>query len=219
MLTPDGSELIYTSNITGTPQVCARAVEGGPARVLVGSADADFAQSLSHDGRYLLYVELGASNNDIWSYSMAEGAKTPFAVTQFDEVQPVFSPDGRHVAFSSNESGRYEVYVAQFPGGTGRVQISAEGGSQPSWRGDGRELYYVGPGGRLTAVPIETGPRVRVGSPSVVTTINLRPSRNTMREYDPSPDGKSFLVNSTGSAPRSAPFTVVTNWQETLPRQ
>src|SRR5439155_6946251 len=98
-----------------------------------------------------------------------------------------------------------------FPAGVPHTQISVDGGTQPSWRRDGRELYYIGTSDRLMSVPIQIDAKVKAGAPSVIATVNLRPSRNVMREYDVASDGKSFLVNSTGNGPRSVPFTVVLN--------
>ena len=217
VLSSDASRIYFSSNRSSTPQLYTKAVDGGEETLLQQhEAVAQFVQDLSADGRFLLYLDLGASQYDIKAISLSDRKTIPFAVSAFDELQPVFSPDGRFVAFASNESGQYEVYVAPFPSGTPHTQISIDGGTQPTWRGDGRELYFVGPSGRLMAVPIETGARVKAGEPSTITTVSLRPSRNQMREYDVSADGRTFLLNSTGSGRQSLPFTVVTNWTEGL---
>jgi serine/threonine protein kinase len=130
-----------------------------------------------------------------------------------NEIQAVFSPSGRWVAYASNESGRYEVYVARFPSGSGRVQISPAGGSQPTWRGDEKELYYVGPQERLFAVGIEAGSTLKAGIPTPIMSVELKPSRDDERQYDVASDGKSFIVNSLVGPSHSLPMTVVQHWE------
>lgn len=216
-LSPDGKRLYFTSNRSGTPQIYVKPADGGDEKVVhEAGVEAQFVQSISRDERYLLYVALGPSQNDIGYVSLADGSAQKFAASAFDEIQPQFSPDTRFVAFTSNESGRYETYIAPFPSGSPHIQISVDGGTQPAWRGDGRELFYVNATGRLMSVPIETTPRVTVGTPVQIVDVALRASRNQMREYDVSADGRTILLNTTGAGPRSVPFTVVLNWAEEL---
>ncbi|HET7707609.1 MAG TPA: protein kinase [Thermoanaerobaculia bacterium] len=219
LLTRDGQRIYFTSNRTGAPQIYWKSIAGGEEKIVhVAPRSAEFSQSLAPDERHLLYVSLGPSQNDVRVLSLVDGSDAPFSASEFDEIQPQFSPDGRYVALASNESGKYEIYIAPFPGGVPHTQISVDGGTQPVWRGDGREIYYVNAVGRLMSVSIDTTGRIEVGAPSAITSVTLRPSRNTMREYDVSADGKTFLLNSTGSGPRSVPFTVVQNWTNDLAR-
>ena len=88
-----------------------------------------------------------------------------FLSTPFNEVQPRFSPNGRYVAYASDESGRFEVYVRQYPTGTAQWKVSLAGGTQPEWRGDGRELFYIGGDGKATAVPASTEGEFQIGTP------------------------------------------------------
>ena len=216
-LSPDSTQVYFTSNRSGSPQIYVKPVDGGEEKIIhVLGSETQFVQSLSRDGRYLLYVVLGPTQNDIGYASLADGSSKTFCASEFDEIQPQFSPDGRYVAFTSNETGRYETFIAPFPAGTPHIQVSVNGATQPAWRGDGRELYYVSASGRLMSVTVETSPRVKIGEPVPITDVALRPSRNQMREYDVSADGKTFLLNSTGNGPRSVPFTVVLNWAEDL---
>ena len=128
------------------------------------------AVEFSRDGRFLLYRSLDPKNNlDIWALPF-EGDRKPFPVVQtsFDERDPQLSPDGKWMAYQSNESGRFEIYAQAFPGPGGRKQISADGGAQVRWRNDGKELFYIGLDGRLMAVPIRLAPEgqpIEVGAP------------------------------------------------------
>ena len=138
----------------------------------------------------------------------------PFAATPFNEIQPVFSPTGHWVAYVSNESGTYQVYAARYPGGGSRVQITADGGTQPAWRADERELFYVGVGGRMMSVPIDTSTGVlKPGTPVHLFDVVLRPARDEEREYDVTRDGKRFITNTVPADQHSIPITVVLNWQ------
>jgi Tol biopolymer transport system component len=146
--------------------------------------------------------------------------------TPFQKGAAQFSPDGRWIAYESTESGPVAIYVRSFPGPGGQWRVSAGGGTQPRWRRDGRELYYVAPDGRLMAVPIAVGDdrqTFEAGSPIPLFTTRLASSENlssgqnatTLRpQYAVAPDGR-FLMNVAveGATP---PITLVVNWQEEL---
>jgi serine/threonine protein kinase len=212
VVSPDQSELIFASNRAGIPDIYAKPIDGAEERLLLQSNFAKFPQSISSDGRFLLYRQV-LTQGDIWVLPLKGGKPFPFATSPFNEIQPTFSPSGRWVAYASNESGRYEVYVARFPSGSGRVQISPDGGRQPTWRGDEKELYYVGPQERLFAVSIEAGSTLKAGIPTAIMSFELRPSRDEERQYDVTSDGKSFIVNSLVGPSHSLPMTVVQHWQ------
>jgi serine/threonine protein kinase len=218
VLTPDGSQMIFSSNRGGFPNLYSKAVDASDEKLLFPSQGVDFAESISADGRALLFRRISPnSQNDLFTFALNGGVATPFATTPFNEVQPVFSPTGRWVAYVSNESGRYQVYAARYPGGGSRVQISPEGGSQPVWRGDEKELFYVAPGDRVMSVPIDTSSGLlKPGTPTHVFDVSLRPARDEEREYDVSRDGRRFIVNAIPPDKRSIPITVVINWQTDL---
>ena len=115
----------------------------------------------SRDGRYILYEEGGdATGSDLWVLPMTGSTggprkPVPFLQTAFNEMLGQFSPDGRWVAYISDESGRNEVYVRSFPAGSGKFQISNNGGTQPRWRDDGKEIYYLAPDGKLMAATVK----------------------------------------------------------------
>jgi Tol biopolymer transport system component len=215
VLSRDSTQLYFSSNRTGTSQVYVKSVDGGDEKPIVQSRIAEFASTVSSDSAFLVYTEYGATT-DIFAFSMKDQRRFPVASSRFDEIQPQFSPDGKSIAYASNETGRYEVYVSPFPALSPRVQISTNGGMQPAWRGDGREIFYVGPSEKLTAVPIERGSTIKAGAASTIASVNLHYSRNANREYDVSADGQKFLLNSTGPIRISSPYTVVSNWTDGL---
>jgi hypothetical protein len=127
----------------------------------------------------------------------------------------MFSPDGRLVAYVSNESGRDEIYVQTFPDAGGKWQVSNGGGSDPSWRGDGKELYYRSPDQKLMAVEIRGGGDFQAGIPQALFVLRVRPGipRN---KYASSADGQKFLVAAPLGRDAMSPTTIVLNWPGTL---
>jgi dipeptidyl aminopeptidase/acylaminoacyl peptidase len=177
----------------------------------------------SRDGRFLLYsTQDPKTGSDIWVLPMV-GERKPFAVLQSgsDEIEGVFSPDGRWLAYASDESGRFEIYVRTFPESGGTLQVSAAGGVQPRWRHDGGELFYVAPDGRLMAVPIRMAANthaLEVGSPvplfptRLATGVNIAIAGFQARaQYVVAPDGR-FLMNIAADEPVTLPITIVHNW-------
>jgi hypothetical protein len=157
------------------------------------------------------------------------GDRKPFAVLQrsFNEMEGQFSPDGRWVAYASDESGRYEIYVRTFPEASGKWLVSVAGGVQPRWRRDGRELYYVAPDTRLMAVPIrlapdthalDTAPPVPLFSTRLATGANIAPAGFLARaQYAVAPDGR-FLMLIAGNAADTSPITIVQHWDQDMKR-
>jgi eukaryotic-like serine/threonine-protein kinase len=138
-----------------------------------------------------------------------------FLSTPFDERNSQFSPDGQWVAYRSNESGRFEVYVRPFHGPGGQWQVSTAGGIAPRWRHDGKELYYIAPDARLMAVPITTkGTTLEPGTPLTLfqTRIVGGGSYINRPQYDVAPDGR-FLINGAMEATAVPPITLIQNWK------
>ena len=126
-----------------------------------------------------------------------------------------FSPDGRWLAYLSNESGRAEIHVRSFPSGEGEWQISTGGGVQPRWRRDCKELYFIALDGKLMAVSIASGATFSAGTPQTLfqTRIyGLIPSSYLTQQYDVTPDGQRFLINVDATDTNAAPLTVVLDW-------
>jgi eukaryotic-like serine/threonine-protein kinase len=131
----------------------------------------------------------------------------------------VFSPDGRWVAYNSNESGNFEIYLSPFPPGGGKWQVSQGGGVLPKWKHDGTVLYYLAPGGRLMEASVkEKGSAVEIGTPHEVFQKPFSGVGTGSFRYAVAPDGKRFLVN-TSEQTASSPLTLVTNWTATLKKQ
>ena len=145
---------------------------------------------------------------------IVEGDHKPFPYLQtgFNLGNAQLSPDGRWVAYTSNESGRYEIYVQSFPEPGAKAQVSLEGGNQPRWRRDGKELFYMAADRRLMAVPITTGAALQPGPPAVLFETHLLESTVYVpAQYDVAPDGQRFLLN-VAKQTTAVPVTVMLNW-------
>ncbi|MBN1491019.1 MAG: PD40 domain-containing protein [Phycisphaerae bacterium] len=140
-----------------------------------------------------------------------ERKPVPFVNTSFDEGNGQFSPDGRWVAYQSNESGRDEVYVQPFPGPGGKWQVSTGGGVMARWRPDGRELFYIASDGKLMAAPIQVaGQSLEAGAPvALFLTRNMGEKRT---QYAVTRDGQRFLINIPVEESTASPIIIVTNW-------
>ncbi|MSO56256.1 MAG: serine/threonine-protein kinase [Acidobacteria bacterium] len=220
---PDGSRLIFRSSRNGPFDLFEKPANGSAdEQPLLVTAQNKSPQSWSPDGQFLLYTAQDPkTQSDLWALPMAGGRK-PFPVVQtgFDEIQGQFSPDGRWVAYASNETGRYEVYVRPFQGQGGKWQMSTGGGIYPRWRHDGKELFYMAPDNRLMALSIQVGPGAQTLSPGA--PVALFASRlatggigitgfGSKAEYAVAPDGR-FLLNVAVDDVTSSPITIVQNW-------
>jgi serine/threonine protein kinase len=218
----DGSRIVFSSNHDGHFNVYEKAAGGGGSEeAILRSSDNKFITDISRDGRWLLYTQNGrTTGNDLWSFPLRGDRKPlPYVNTEFAERLGQFSPDGHWVAYISNESGRFEVYVRPFPiiAGGGKWMISSGGGTQPRWRRDGKELFFISPDGKLVAVEVRQIPEFQVGSPKPLFQTQIWGAGGVTNghRWDAVPDGQRFLINSaTATAPSS--ITVVLNWQAGL---
>jgi Tol biopolymer transport system component len=138
----------------------------------------------------------------------------PLVKTQFGELWATFSPDGKYIAYQSNESGRAEIYVQEFPDARNKWQVSTNGGVEPYWRADGRELFYRS-GRQIVGVPIQIGSTFTAGAPAPI--LETRFSASVARGlYRPSPDGQKFLVLEPQAAQLDTPPSVILNWMSAL---
>ena len=215
---PDGSRMAYCRPRNGPPSLHVKSLGGGADRVLLPSAGSmQCASDWSSDGRHLLFTERHPGTGmDIWLLA-ADSARppTPLVRTSFRELSPSFSPDTRWIAYSSDESGRPEIYVQPFPGPGERIRVSVDGGTLPRWRGDGGELYYLDASERLVAVPVGPGSTLQLGAPMPLFRLETGGTPGVAGRYDVSADGRRFLV----IAPESdaAPgATVVLDWTAAL---
>ncbi|HLY41721.1 MAG TPA: hypothetical protein VKR52_10925, partial [Terracidiphilus sp.] len=141
------------------------------------------------------------------------GKMTPFLSTTSSDSNGQISPDGKWVAYASNESGDWEVYVTTFPAATGKWQVSRGGGTEPRWRGDGKELFYIGPKSMLTAVTVDTRDSFSSGNPTPLfrTQIRAQVSSTDQFSYDVTKDGQRFLVNKYAKPAQVAPLHIILN--------
>jgi len=141
-----------------------------------------------------------------------------FLEDRFEETQGRFSPDGRFVAYVSDESGRPEVYVQTFPDHHGKWQVSTLGGSDPAWRGDGKELFYLSPDFKMMAASLTEGTDLVIGTPQTLFETRVVLPGTSFRHFAVTKDGQRFLVLSPMAEEAPASAAVVVNWQAVLPK-
>ena len=217
--TPDGKRIAFISNKEGSRNLFwQRADGGGGMERLTTSVYTHVPGSWSPNGQLLAFVEVNPTTGyDIWVLRMSGRKAQPFLRTPFNESVPEFSPYGLWLANVSDESGRYEIYVQPYPGPGGKYQISTEGGTEPVWNRNGRELFYRS-GDKMMAVDISTQHSFAAGKPRMLFEGHYVPTPVSFPNYDVSPDGQRFLMlkpsESEGAAPTQ--INVVLNWFEEL---
>ena len=223
---PDGSQIVFHSGRTGKGDLYQKSISGtGEAKLIVSSDLSKYPSSWSSDGRFLMYMSSSPeTSTDLWAVPMTENPE-PFIVlqTSFDERWGAFSPDGRWVAYHSNESGKNEVYVRAFadPGASeeahvgGLWQVSTAGGTFPAWSPDGQELYYLDPAGVLLAASLTaTADTIEVGAPVVLYNSRVHGGGGDTGlgpQFSVTPDSH-FLVNTVVGEGATNPITLIQNW-------
>jgi len=211
---PDGTRMVFASNRGVTFDLYLKDTNGAQEETHIPQDGPDrFPSDWSRDGKYVLY-ERGA---DLWLLTIPELRATQFLKAGSTLKNGQFSPDGKWVAYSSNESGRWEVYVTSFPEAHGKWQVSDAGGDQPRWRSDGKELFYLAPDSRMMAVPVKTEANFDAGTPTALFQADPRELVATSEQfsYDVSKDGQKFLIN-TQLKTGTAPMSVMLNWSAKL---
>ena len=216
----DGRQLFFTT--TGAVgSLFEQSLSGTDAALLLQTGEHKVPTSASSDGRFLLYTAMRptATRFDVWVLPLT-GDRTPFPFVrrEFDQLQGQFSPDGRWVAYVSNESGRHEVLVRPFTpaGAAGTVEssvVSKGGGTSPRWGADGKELYYLAPNGTVTSVAFATDRGVPTGPQRV-----LFQAPGADADWAVTRDGERFLLAVPAGRSTPSPFTVVFNWQAAVNR-
>jgi eukaryotic-like serine/threonine-protein kinase len=219
---PDGSRIAFNSSRSGVLDLYLKPSSGaGSEELLFKSSNPKGPEDWSSDGRFLLYYELDPKTNaDLWVLPLLGDQKPiPFLQTPFTEVQGKFSPDGRWIAYSSNESGTFQIYVQSFPPSGGKWMVSTNGGTQPRWRHDGKELFYLGPDRKLMVVNVkEDANKFEAGNPQALFEMRVFIGFVTTSSYQVTRDGQRFLVNTPVEESASSPLTVVLNWTAGLKR-
>ena len=218
---PDGTQVAFSAERDAKRRLFVKRADGSaPEELLLDSQAQDSPTDWSPDGKYLAFwhrESLTKTGYDIWILPMTGERKPyPFLQGEFNESEAMFSPDGRWMAYVSDESGRTEVYVAPFPGPGGKWQASTAGGRTPHWRKDGRELYYLAPDDKMMVVDAgEKGAGLQLGIAHALFQAHV-PPLNSM--YDVSRDGR-FLMNSIGEDKTATPLTLVVNWTAELKKK
>jgi len=211
---PDASRIAWAASRGESFQLYEKAVNhAGQETPLLQSNHNQVPTDWSRDGRYIIYRQSDPKTNiDIWALPLFD-RQNPFPLVQSaaNESGGVLSPDGRWLAYHSDESGRYEVYIQSFPGGGGKQRISTGGGVWPCWRGDGKELYYRALDDKLMAAPVTGQASLSVGPP--VTLFEFRSGGLPDQPYfSMDHDGQRFLLNAIVETETNSPLTVVVNW-------
>jgi serine/threonine protein kinase len=218
---PDGGRVAHSvSNPRGTGyDIVLKPIGGSEPEVMLVSEPVEFQAPLSFspDGNFFLYAKRKNERSGLWVLPLT-GDRKPRLFMASPAIQQMarFSPNGRYVAYQSDETGRFEIYIATFPGPGSRWQISQNGGVEPRWSRDGKELFYFAPDNRLMAARVTTdGPTFDVG---VIQPLFQARSLGFTYRYDVANDGKRFLVDA-GLPQDPSPITIVTNWTAELPKK
>jgi eukaryotic-like serine/threonine-protein kinase len=210
----DGSVLAFRST-AGEPAIYLKKAQGlEPEKAILrfGGGDDINPNSWSLDDKEILCTfRRSGGGSELVLVPASGGKMVPFRAAKTSETNGQISPDGKWVAYASNESGDWEIYVTTFPSAAGKWQVSRGGGTEPRWRGDGKEIFYIGARGTLTAVPVSSERSFSTGTPTPLFQIHGRApiSSTDLFTYDVAKDGKRFLVNRYVKPQHVAPLTVV----------
>ncbi len=225
---PDGNRIVFSSSSTSGVDLYQKLASGaGDEEPLLKSSETKVPTSWSRDGRFLLYTvqDPKTTKGALWVLPLAGDKKPfPFLRSEFHNDYGRFSPNGRLVAYQSDESGRNEIYVRTFtpdsptaaPATGGKWLISTAGGAEPRWGEGGKELYYLAADGKLMAVEIATNQVFQPGVPKALFQTPLPPRSAVRESWDTTSDGKRFLVLAPVQSGAPAPYIVVLNWQAGL---
>jgi len=238
MWSPNGDRIVFASNRNGGVYNLYEKATSGSAQdeLLLATSNAKFPTQWSRDGRYIVYTEGGPNGKQqIWVLPVDESlASAPghrkaarFSNSEFNEAFGQLSPDSNWMAYTSDESGRREVYVRQFPAAELRWKISVAGGQKPRWRGDGNEIFFEAADGKMTAVLVRPVVGAKVSfewntPQSLFDAHIVRHERDVLYEYDVDREGKRFLINTAIAADGPAstqPLTVLVNWNSGLKKK
>jgi Tol biopolymer transport system component len=216
---PSGDRIVFLSTRNGATGIYQKPSNGAsPEELLVSSAELKYNPQWSPDGQSIIYSQINSkTNSDLYLLSLrGERKPTSLLQTTFIEAQARFSPNGRWIAYTSNETGQFQVYVQSFPATGAKLAISIDGGSQPQWRADGKELYYYTPGRKLMAVEVNgDGSTFKVGEARALFEVRVFAIDQSFPGngyYTVTHDGRRFLVSSLPEAPERQQINVIVNW-------
>ena len=216
---PDGKQVLFNSNRSLDFRLYLKNADGsGSEQELFNfGSDTGNAWDWSRDGKFILIRK----GNELWYLSWPQRVAKALAQGRWTVRGVQFSPDGRWIAYSSNETGKMEIYVANFLSGNGKWQVSSGGGQEPRWRQDGKELFYLSPDGKMMAVPLATRASFEAGSPVALFQTHRRQALSSQDffTYDVSGDGQRFLVATQMDEGTPAPLSVLLNWAAEVERK
>jgi eukaryotic-like serine/threonine-protein kinase len=214
---PDGSTSVFEYN---NRAIYRKPTNGtGKEELLLTGGINNRPLDWSRDGKFVVYQSYGgATGTDLWLLPLQEDHKAvPYLQTPFNEGNAQFSPDGRWMAYASNESGQPQVYVQAIPASGAKWQISPTGGDQPRWQRGGKELFYISADRKLTAVSVKSETAFETGVPQPLFDLDpIYPPINGRFAYQPTADGQRFLILANVSGAVAPPITIVLNWQAGL---
>jgi Tol biopolymer transport system component len=222
---PNGSRLFFSSTRLGSAALFQKApsAAGQENEVLPPASVGMYPTDVSSDGRFVATHQTSSGGGyDIVVVPLTgDPARQPYLNSRFNEVQPRFSPNGRWIAYASDETSRFEIYVRPFPAAVGQWPISAGGGMQPEWRRDGKELFYISSNGKLMAVDVATdGVDFAARMPRALFDVDIAEATTPYpSDYAVSTDGQRFLINAVVDQPSRPPLTVILNWPTALGRE
>ncbi len=213
---PDGGSVAFPCIVDGRPKFCRQAIGGAKREEVFWEAgDSSAPIDISPDGRYMSYSQIGPRAFQLWILPL-KGGQPPyrFIPSESFQMHGTFSSDGKRIAYTSNETGEFEVYVQPFPATGEKWKVSSRGGAQPRWSRDGRELFYRTADGKMMAVPLKTNAGFEAGVPRMLFQTSADPLfPNLGIPYAVSADGQRFLVNVAVDESRASPITIITNWR------
>jgi len=210
---PDGKQILFMSNRKVYPRLYLKNADGSGSEEKVNDPGGFFAVNpwdWSRDAKYILFKK----GNELWYLSGPEHSAKPLLQAKWTVRNAQFSPDGRWMAYASNETGSMEIYVSPFPSVSAKWQVSRGGGQEPRWPQDGKELFYLSAEGKMMAVPVTASASFEVGSPVALFQTHRRQpvSSQDVFSYDVSSDGQRFLVITKVDEANPAPLSVLLNW-------
>jgi hypothetical protein len=213
---PDGNRIVFSTDWEGPPNLYIGDASGGEPKVLVPfDRTQQYAGGWTPDGGQVLYARRSeTSGTDIWVVDVASGERQPVLATAFDEHTPTLAPNGRWLAYTSNASGRPEIYVREYPSGRWQDRVSIDGGFGPAWRADSGELFFYELSGALASVPTDGSAegRPRMGRPTRLFTVD----GERFQSYVPTPDGQRFLLNLAEPGALTPPDVVIVDWRRLI---
>ncbi len=216
---PDGRRIAFGSDQPPTPRLFIKNANGTGAEEPVAEGRA-FPTDWGGGQNILYLVDGGPTRLDVWIHDLSTRSSRPLLNSTFNERAARFSPDGKWIAYVSDEARDAQVFVRSFPDGAVKIQVSSAGGNQPEWRRDGNELFYLDADSNLMAASVQSnGGQLVIGTAQPLFRTDLEPERLLRNGFSTSVDGQQFLIMAPVGDQRATPFVAVLNWTSGLARK